>query len=162
MDEELVQVALTCTFFHLKRAARLVTQLFDEAFAPVGLTAAQFNLLVMLALKKEPTLASLSRQLVMDRTTLTRNLALLEREGYVRLSVDRRDRRARTIALTAAGRRTLERGLPRWRQAQARLVERLGEARWTGLLDHLDAVSSADYEAAPPPAAPRPARSSRR
>ncbi|WGV28158.1 MarR family winged helix-turn-helix transcriptional regulator [Halotia branconii] len=68
------QVASICAYFNLQRAARAITQHFDEILKPSGLLVTQFTILVAVAMAKSGTIASLAKMLVMDRTTLTRNL----------------------------------------------------------------------------------------
>ncbi len=125
-----------CTCASLRRAARAVTQVYDEALRPSGLKATQFSLLATLARRGDQPLTRLAEALVMDRTTLTRNLKPLVGKGWVGVAQDG-DQRVRRIALTHAGQEALERALPLWRDAQSRLVGRLGAKRWSGLLDDL-------------------------
>ncbi len=78
----------------------------------------------------------LADELVMDRTTLTRNLKPLIEKGFVRV-VQEEDQRVRIISLTGEGKTVLEKALPFWRKAQSRLASRLGQKRWSGFLDDL-------------------------
>ena len=83
----------------------------------------------------------LAEELVMDRTTLTRNLRPLERQGLIRLEPGH-DRRSRMVVLTPAGRAALRAARPSWRRAQDRMVEDLGRQEWAELLRNLsDTVS---------------------
>ena len=81
-------------------------------------------------------LTRLAEALVLDRTTLTRNLAPLERDDLIRIDIGE-DRRARIVAITPAGRRALARALPLWRVVQGRVVGALGEPVWRGLMSNL-------------------------
>src|SRR5688572_31775668 len=74
-----------CTCFNLRKAARAVTQLYDDILRPSGLRATQFSLLMLIRGAGRLQLTELAEAAVMDRTTLKRNLALLEREGLVRI-----------------------------------------------------------------------------
>ena len=78
---------------------------------------------------------------VTDRTTLTRNLKLLEKRGLIRVQMGN-DRREREVTLTARGREALASGLPLWQKAQTRVVQGLGEERWNALRKGLSAVVS--------------------
>ena len=71
--------------------------------------------------------------LVTDRTTLTRNLKPLERKGLVEI-VPGEDRRVRMVSITDAGRIAFERAKPLWAEAQAAMVERLGDEDWQALI----------------------------
>ena len=81
----------------------------------------------------------LARSLGLDRTTLTRNLKPLEREGLVASSPGK-DQRVRLLRLTEAGQRTLQRAYPLWEEAQAKVVKALGQRRWMTLLEGLGAT----------------------
>ena len=131
-----------CTCTRLRMAARAVTQTYDAMLQPSGLRATQFTLLAALATIGDAPLTQLADRLVMDRTTLTRNLKPLVGEGLVAIAADA-DRRIRRVHLTKAGRQAFETALPLWQRAQAGLVERFGQTRWAGLLDDLDAAVAA-------------------
>ena len=125
-----------CTCANLRKATRVVTQVYDAALQPTGLRATQFTLLATLSKRGDLPLTRLAEALVMDRTTLTRNLKPLVDKGFVRIHQDE-DQRVRRISLTDAGRNMLDEALPNWRKAQSRLVEDLGRERWSGFLDDL-------------------------
>ncbi len=139
--------ARNCACFNLRKAARAVTQLYDAALAPSGIRATQFSVLVALALVDGAPLSRVADGLVMDRTTLTRNLRPLERRGWVRIEAGE-DRRERNLSLTRSGRAALERALPLWQQAQARVLEHVGGARWARLLADLQGLVATAQEAA--------------
>ena len=88
---------------NLRRGARLLTQAYDDALRPSGLKITQFTLLAAIERFGHTTLQSLADFMGMDRTTLTRNLALLERDGLVELDRGTEDRREQWIALSPLG-----------------------------------------------------------
>jgi DNA-binding MarR family transcriptional regulator len=136
------EVARGCACFNLRKAARAITQLYDAALAPSGIRATQLSVLVALALGERAPMGRVADALVMDRTTLTRNLRPLERRGWVR--IDRgADRRERFLSLTPSGRTVLEGALPLWQTAQARVVEHVGDFRWPTLLADLHGLVDA-------------------
>ncbi len=138
-----VQTPANCTCFNLRKAARAVTQMYDEALKPSGLRATQFSLLCVVKNNEPIGITELAKTLVTDRTTLTRNLKPLLSQELLEV-IEGADRRQRPIALTSRGRDTLAQALPLWREVQARMVEGLGHARWTGLLGDLnEAVAQA-------------------
>jgi DNA-binding MarR family transcriptional regulator len=94
----------------------------------------QFTLLQALHHAAAISQKRLAELLEIDSTTLTRTLALLRREGWVR-SEKGTDRRELRLFLTAAGKREYERVLPYWQSAQDRLRQELGETNWNQLLD---------------------------
>lgn len=128
-----------CTCFNLRKAARVVTQIFEAALEPSGLKATQFSVLAVLAAAGTATMTGLARALVTDRTTLTRNLRPLVKQGLIAIESGA-DRRTRFVALTGRGRAKLEAALPLWKKAQTRMVEGLGHAEWADLLKGLDAA----------------------
>jgi DNA-binding MarR family transcriptional regulator len=136
-----VGIASTCAGFNLRRASRAVTQHFDHALAPLGLRTTQFTLLSALALGGPVGISALAHGLVMDRTTLTRNLRLLRDAGLVAAQRAPAGREVR-FQLTEAGRDALARAIPAWRQAQQGIVEAFGAARWPGMVVELDRLVS--------------------
>jgi DNA-binding MarR family transcriptional regulator len=142
LDLELCRKAAdTCTARNLRAATRAVSALFDEAMRPTGLRVSQFGLLVALALAEEANVSKLAGLLDLDRTTMTRNLAPLERQGLIASNAGD-DARNRQLRLTEKGRATLAKALPIWERVQARVVGGLGGTRWKGLLRDLAAASS--------------------
>jgi DNA-binding MarR family transcriptional regulator len=138
---ELGQVVSSCACFNLRKASRVVTQHFDEILKPSGLLITQFTILVAIAMVKSGTINALADRLVMDRTTLTRNLKPMEREGWLK-SEPGQDRRTRVISLTPNGETALGKALPLWKQAQNGVEEALGQQRWSALLSHLVETTS--------------------
>lgn len=120
---------LPCACANLRRAARAVTQLYDEELRPSGLRTTQFTLLQVLASTGSITQGGLGAMLSLDSTTLTRTLRLPLEKGWIK-SVTGDDRRERYLQLTAAGRRELERVRPHWERAQQRLRSVLGDRDW--------------------------------
>jgi DNA-binding MarR family transcriptional regulator len=113
-----------CHCLAARRSARAITRLYDAELRPHGLRATQFSILVALALAGPRPIGALAEGLGLDRTTLTRGAALLERDGWVAAepSDDARERRLR---LTRAGRRKLESAYPAWNAAQDSAERRL-------------------------------------
>ncbi|MGH9396090.1 MAG: MarR family winged helix-turn-helix transcriptional regulator [Terriglobia bacterium] len=122
-------IVLPCACANLRRAARAVTQLYDQELRGAGLHATQFTLLQVLAGAGRITQGNLGDLLAMDSTTLTRTLRLLVGKGWVR-SLPGEDRRERHLLLTPAGRRELDQARPHWERAQQRLRKALGNSKW--------------------------------
>ena len=132
-----VDLPANCTCFALRKAARAVTQRYDEALKPRGLRATQFSVLSMLASRGPIGMTELATALVTDRTTLTRNLKPLIARGFVE-TAQGPDRRRRAIALTTRGRDALAEAMPLWRAVQAATVDGLGGGPWAGLMQGLE------------------------
>ncbi|MCF6283256.1 MAG: MarR family winged helix-turn-helix transcriptional regulator [Candidatus Polarisedimenticolaceae bacterium] len=101
-----------------------------------GLRGTQFTLLVMIAANEPITISHLAEKLVMDRTTLTRNLRPLEKQELVDV-VQGEDRRTRAVRLSKSGHKSLAEALPLWKKAQKKVVSFMGEEQMTDLLDKL-------------------------
>ncbi len=123
---ECLEMGRMCACYNLRRASRAVTQLYDAFFDEVGLKTTQFTLLAVLAYSEEdpPTVTELALSMVLEQSSLSRNLAVLERLGHVRL-VPGQDRRERVVTLTRSGRAVLAEGFPVWRRAQAAVIASL-------------------------------------
>jgi len=134
-----IEAGTDCVSFGLRKASRSVSQIYDAALEPAGLKGTQFSLLAALHLSGPVAITHLARTLVMDRTTVTRNLKPLERRGLIAI-LPGADQRTRQAALTPLGRELLARALPLWRAAQARTLERIGVERWQRLSLDLGAV----------------------
>ena len=115
----------TCLCLHVQRAARARARRFDEALRPLGLTQGQFSLLTSLNRPEPPNVGSVAALLAMDRTTLTANLKPLERRRLVKIAVDREDKRARRLVITAAGRTLLRKAFPVWQKTHAEVEKSL-------------------------------------
>jgi len=109
-----------CHCMTLRKAARRISQMYDEALAPTGLGAAQFAMLATLSARDRMNINELAEQLDLDRTTTGKNLRPLERDGLIAVSTSQEDRRSRVIALTARGRSKLMTAYPLWSSAQER------------------------------------------
>ena len=132
----------TCMHANLRKAMRVLAQAYDAALRPSGLKATQFTLLAVLARAGSQPLTRLSERLVMDRTTLTRNLRPLEAKGWLTIGREK-DERVRLIAITDAGRQVVEAATPLWLQAQDRVRSKIGSDGMAGLIVGLDALVEA-------------------
>ncbi|MDD2051328.1 MarR family winged helix-turn-helix transcriptional regulator [Pseudomonas putida] len=128
-----------CLCTNLRRASRGVSRHYDGALEGFGINVAQYSLLCNLKRLDQPSISTLAEAMGLDRSTLGRNLRVLEGEGLVKLA-EGADLRNRLVYLTEAGEARLMAALPAWEAAQQRLVERLGEdkrALLVGLLNEL-------------------------
>src|SRR5437762_9408150 len=118
-----------CNCFAVRSAARRVTQLYDQLLAPVGLRVTQFSILAKLGRRGPLTINALAEDLVMDRTTLGRNILPLEREGLVAVVRSSADRRSKELHLTEVGLARLRLAMKEWARAQARFESVFGSKR---------------------------------
>ena len=138
----LVEAARVCACFNLRRASRAVTRLYDEVLGAGGLRSTGFVALVLIEAEGQPTLPRLARSMGLDRSTLTRNIKPLVRDGLVRVTRGS-GARTSTVALTPKGEKALLRCIPLWQEAQRRFESSLGPDRWATMLQQLSAVVSA-------------------
>jgi len=125
----------------VRKAARAITKLYEEVLRPSGLRATQFSLLMATRVMGPVTVVKLAQVMVMDRTTLTRNLQILETRGLITIRPGE-DRREREVTLTAVGMEVLTKAVPLWEEAQERVKKELGEERLQNLLGDLSEMIS--------------------
>src|SRR5438552_15501682 len=129
-----------CASFNFRRTARAVTSLYDTALQKSGIRSTQFAILVGVAKNQPVSIGALANVLVIDGTTLTRSLRLLQTEGFIAIS-NRAAMRQRFLSITAKGERVLGRSLPAWRKAQERFVSTVGSGYWLNLRNELDRLA---------------------
>lgn len=134
------EVANTCIAGNLRRVSRAVAKVYDDALRPSGLRGTQFNMMTAIILMGPVTISKLARVLVMDRTTLTRNLGPLHKQGLVDI-VPGDDQRIRIIAITNEGKQMYQQALPLWAMAQDEIASKLGKNRVKSLLADLKAAA---------------------
>jgi DNA-binding MarR family transcriptional regulator len=135
-------VKLPCYCATLRQATRALTTLYDRHLTAAGVKATQFSILQALDYMGQARNRDLEGSLTMDQTTLTRNLAILAREGLITV-VGRPSGREKAWGLTAAGSELMTRAKPLWEQAQAEIRSRIGAQRTRALHgDVFDLVSA--------------------
>jgi DNA-binding MarR family transcriptional regulator len=136
LGKKAIKAEKECVCFNVRRAARALTKLYDTRLKPSGLRVTQFTLLMATKLLEPVTVNRLARLAVMDRTTLTRNLRPLEKQGLIRVEYGE-DRRERRVTLTVRGQQTLAKAVPLWEQEQARVAHGFGYERLAHLFADL-------------------------
>jgi DNA-binding MarR family transcriptional regulator len=135
-------IGAVCAAFNTRKASRVLTRLYAEAFAPVGLEATQFALLATCSRQPVVTFGELAVRLSMDPSALARNVAVMQRRRLLKVQPGE-DRRVRNVSITAQGRKTLARALPLWRGAQAKLARQFGEEQFVAAVEVIKAMSRA-------------------
>jgi DNA-binding MarR family transcriptional regulator len=136
-----------CNCFAVRAAARHVTQFYDHFLAPTGLRTSQFTILAKLQRKGPLTISELAEDMVMDRTTLSRNILPLERDDLISIEPAASDRRAKALHLSRAGERRLLAATKVWSQAQARFATVFGAKRGADFRATLRAVVASEFVA---------------
>jgi len=106
-----------CVCTAARRRSRELTRLFEKAMRGSGVRGTQFTLLATLVQTGPLPTTRLADFQGLERTTLTRNLARLVRDGFVRID-EGEDRRVRKVAITPAGEEAARRAYPFWKKAQ--------------------------------------------
>ena len=133
-----------CNCLALRQAARHLTQFYDQQLAPSGLRATQYSILARLERRGPMTINALAAELVMDRTTLGRNVLPLQRDGLVAIAPGKSDRRSKELRLTVFGAARLGTARKGWTQAQLQFERTFGTARAKALRELLDDVTSSE------------------
>jgi len=134
-NEEVTRASLPvlpCACANLRRAARAVTRLYNQALRPDGIEITQFTLLMALSITGETSQGELADLLALDSTTLTRTLSLTRGRRWIHVRQGR-DRRQRLVSLTATGQEKLQQAMPHWTQAQQDLQRAVGRETFAHL-----------------------------
>lgn len=132
-----------CNLFYLRRAARAVSRQYDAIMKDGGAHAPQFSVLFVLSVAGGISITELAQKMGMDRSSMSRNLQLLQTQGLIELSGEG-SVRARQVTLTPAGHEALQTLLPLWREAQSDFIAHLGEADTALLISLLGRVAQID------------------
>jgi len=118
-----------CVCVNLRRLARATTQLYDQALAASGIKVTQYSLLCAIEREQPVPISALAAEVELDRTTLARNLAPLQRDGLIELSAVVTDKRVTEVTLTRQGRAAIARARPQWERAQQQVSQKIGAER---------------------------------
>jgi len=142
--QQKLEIKKVCAHAHLKRCVRQVTQKYDQLLVDSGLHITQFTLLATASLMGEVSVNDLAAQLALDQTTLSRNLRVLQREGFAETVPHPQDGRVRLVRITAKGEAVLARAYPAWCMAQeevSRVFSPQEYRQFLGFLSRLEASS---------------------
>ncbi len=131
-----------CCCFNMRKVMRAVTQFFDRHLEPANIRSTQFTLLVALSSMNAKTLTEIAENLVMDRTTLTRNLKPLEKLELI-TTVQPLDKRSKAYILTDKGKELVIKAVPLWEEAQKSIVNTLGIEKYNHIIVELGHVLAA-------------------
>ncbi|WP_340151163.1 MarR family transcriptional regulator [uncultured Sneathiella sp.] len=133
-----IETTPACICLRFRKAARRVSQIYDQHLEPYGITITQYGLLGHIRRFEGISVGALAEKLVMDPTTLTRNLRPLERKGFVLMIPDEKDRRSRNLSLTTSGYEALVAARPGWDTAQEKIGNVLGFDTNKLMIDTID------------------------
>jgi DNA-binding MarR family transcriptional regulator len=141
--------SIACNCLAIRQAARHVTQHYDQYLASAGLRTTQYSILTMLRVRGPMTINALAQAMVMDRTTLGRNILPLQRRRLIAVEKGHTDRRSKLLRLTDIGAAQLGAAREGWSKAQASFDDAFGSQRAADLRALLKIVVSTDFAAAP-------------
>ncbi|MCB1191763.1 MAG: winged helix-turn-helix transcriptional regulator [Leptospiraceae bacterium] len=134
--KELKKVGIYCINHNIRKAMRVVTALYDEILRPAGIRSTQFSILATIYYKGSINLTRLANLLVIDRTTLIRNVEVLERDELVEFLLEQKGN-TRKVKITHKGIDKIQNAFPLWETAQESIVHELGEEQWKDLIRSL-------------------------
>ena len=137
-----------CNCLAARQAARHITQFYDQYLVSSGLRTTQFSILAKLRRLGPMTINRLAAEMVMDRTTLGRNILPLERDGLIAVEQGSIDRRSKELRVTKAGEARFRAGVKGWLQAQRQFEKVFGAKRTADMRALLHAVASTDLSSA--------------
>ena len=139
--EKCSYMVAACVCLNLRKASRIITQMYDDALKPSGLRSTQLPVLATLVSAGPMTVNSVAEELLMDRTSLSRLLRPLVTRGLIKMTPGQ-DRRTRELSITDRGREAVAAAIPMWDGVQDRVLERLGQNRWRDLSDNLSVAAA--------------------
>ncbi|ORA38309.1 MarR family winged helix-turn-helix transcriptional regulator [Mycobacterium aquaticum] len=147
-----IDVPSRCNCARLRRATRIVTRFYDQCLADAGIGVNQFTILGYLKNNGPLRMMALAELLAMDRATIGHNLKPLERDGFLTITVDETDRRARMVGITDSGLAKVAEARPYWDAAQEEFETTFGSAESAQLRRMLDDVADQHLTVRPAPA----------
>lgn len=135
-----------CVCLNLRKANRAITQFYDDGMRITGFRSTQVAILRATLALEPVTITQLAETMVTDRTTLTRNLKLLERKGLITIKPGD-DRREHQVSIRQAGKAVVRKAYPGWERMQGKLIQAVGQARLNRLFSDLTAVVAAAKQA---------------
>lgn len=129
-------VPKTCLLLNFREVCRTITQIYEEQLKTIGLYSTQYTLLVSLKLQKPQQISSIAKTIGLDRTTLTRNLSLLIKKGWVNYEKST-DSRKKIVKITEEGEKILELAFPIWEDVQNTFIKELGNKDFNEIINNL-------------------------
>ncbi|EON71371.1 MarR family winged helix-turn-helix transcriptional regulator [Lysinibacillus sphaericus] len=139
MDKEYTNIDYTqiCVCANLRKKTRVVTQIYDKLLQPTNLKITQYSMLANIDHQKAVSISKLGEILLLDQTTVTRNVNLLKQSGYVAITRDQQDARTKILSLTDAGIEKLHEAAPIWREIQERIINDIGLEKYKDFYETL-------------------------
>ena len=127
----------SCACGNLRKTTRTITQFYDKMLKSTGLKSTQCLLLLDVSMNENISVSNLASILLMDQSTVTRNVKLLIKSGHIDIKKEERDSRIKCITITNKGLKTLEEAKPLLKKAQKKIEDGIGKERIEQLLKTL-------------------------
>jgi len=126
VDQAADLIAGECLAVRVRMLNRTITAIYDDALRPLGLTAGQLNILVVVTKRGPLAPGEVARRLNMEKSTVSRNIERMRKNGWLNVEPAESGRKQQ-LTLTRQGRRLLEKSVPAWDEAQTRARAMLGQ-----------------------------------
>ena len=134
-------IARECLAVRVRMLNRTITAIYDDELRPLGLTAGQLNILVVIRKRGPMSPGGVARRLNMEKSTVSRNVERMRKNGWLTVMAVGSGR-TQELELTRQGNSLLEKSLPAWEEAQTRAravlgrsgaesIHRVGNAVWS-------------------------------
>ena len=140
---EMDYIIQSCACAHIRKSARTVTQAYEKKMSQAGLKVTQYYMLVNIARHQKLSISELGEMLLLEQSTVTRNVTILKKEGYVSIAQDSNDARIKSVSITDQGLQKIEEATPYWLQIQDKFEKKIGKEQYQELLKLLTALSEA-------------------
>jgi MarR family transcriptional regulator, organic hydroperoxide resistance regulator len=127
-----------CLCAILRKATRVITKRYDEFLYPLGLKITQYSMLMNITRNRGITTTELSKVMLMDQTTVTRNLQLLEKKDYILFLEEGKDLRSKQIQISQKGQKMIDQAKPLWEKAQREIKDELGDQIFKAIISSLN------------------------
>jgi len=154
VDDLAEEVRRACLGMRVTRLHRVVARVYEQELQTAGLSLPQMEILTVLITAAEPVRqAVLAATLRAERSTVSRNLALMQKRGWVTVAEISPTGRAMSVTITEAGVTAFTRASTAWRSAQTTAARILGPDA-TSVLDqwldlHPEIAGGSDSNAGP-------------
>ena len=138
--ENMDNLTQPCLCAALRKATRVITKRYDAHLKPSGLKITQFSMLVNINRNPRITTSELAKLMVMDQTTVTRNIQLLKKKGYIYCQEEGTDLRVKQIHISESGKQMIDQAKPLWEQAQQEIENQLGNLGFDVMIRSLNSV----------------------
>ncbi|WP_338452822.1 MarR family winged helix-turn-helix transcriptional regulator [Niallia oryzisoli] len=137
---EMDHIIHLCACANIRKAARIITQVYEKKMTPTGLKVTQYYMLVNIARHKKISISQLGDIMLLDQSTITRNVNILKKSGYVNIIRNINDSRAKLVSITEIGLAKLEEATPVWLQIQEKVENDIGKEKYKDLMETLKMI----------------------